>query len=54
MDKTLVQVDKVIGYHHVADEVESKVQDGPGGDVETYIKVEYLNESDINCETQLL
>ena len=32
-------MDKVIGYHHVADEVESKVQDGPGGDVESYIKV---------------
>ena len=40
VDKTLVQVDKVIGYHHVADDVESKVQDGPGGDVDTYIKVD--------------
>ena len=39
MDKALVQVDKVIGYHHVADEVESRIQDGPSGDIEGYIKV---------------
>ena len=39
VDKTLGQLDKVIGYHHVADDVESKVQVGPGGDVESYIKV---------------
>ena len=39
MDKTLGQMDKVIGFHHVADDVEGKVQDGPNGDVEPYIKV---------------
>ena len=42
MDKTLVQLDKVIGYHHVADDVETKVQSGPGGDVESYIKVQVV------------
>ncbi|CAI8016816.1 Exocyst complex component 7 [Geodia barretti] len=39
VDKSLVQLDKVIGYHHVADDVETKIQVGPGGDVESYIKV---------------
>ena len=36
-----MQLDKVIGYHHVADDVETKIQVGPGGDVESYIKVGY-------------
>ena len=39
VDKTLVQLDKVIGYHHVSDDVETQVQDGPSGDVEAYVKV---------------
>jgi exocyst complex protein 7 len=39
VDKSLVQLDKVIGYHHVADDVETKIQVGPGGDVDSYIKV---------------
>ena len=47
MDKTLVQLDKVIGYHHVADDVETKVQNGPSGDVESYIKVPLSQE--IKC-----
>ena len=32
-------MDRLIGFHHVADEVEAKVQEGPSGDVEGYIKV---------------
>ena len=42
VDKTLGQMDKVIGYHHLADDVETKVQDGPCGDVEAYIKVYFI------------
>ena len=39
MEKTLQQLDRVISFHHVADEVEAKVREGPVASIEAYLKL---------------
>lgn len=39
VEKTLQQLDRVIGFHHVADEVEPKVREGPVAGIEAYLKL---------------
>lgn len=39
MDKVLVHLDRVIAFHAVADEVETRIRDGPSGDINTYLEL---------------
>jgi exocyst complex protein 7 len=39
VDQTLNKLEHVIGYHHIADEVEPKLRGGPAGDIEGYLKL---------------
>lgn len=37
VDKSLEWMEEVIGYYHVVEEVEVKIREGPGGDIEHYL-----------------
>ena len=39
MDKTLTQMDRVIGFHAVADEVETRAREGPSGNITGYLEL---------------
>ncbi len=32
-------MERVIGYHHIADDVETKIRNGPTGNIEVYLKL---------------
>ena len=38
VDKSLEWMEKVIGFYHVGEGVEVKIREGPGGEIETYLK----------------
>lgn len=39
VEKTLTWMDRVISFHHVADEVEPRIREGPGSNIEGYLKL---------------
>lgn len=39
VEKTLTMLDRVMGYYHVAEEVETKIREGPSGNIEAYLKL---------------
>ena len=39
VEKTLTTLDRVMGFYHIAEEVETKIREGPSGNIEAYLKL---------------
>lgn len=37
VEKTLSQMERVIGFHNIADEVEARIREGPSGNIDGYL-----------------
>ena len=39
VENSLSELDRIIGFHHMADETEGRIREGPSGSIEAYLKL---------------
>lgn len=39
VENSLVELDRIIGFHHMADDIESRIREGPSGNIDAYLKL---------------
>lgn len=39
VENSLIELDRIIGFHHMADDIEGRIREGPSGNIEGYLKL---------------
>ena len=48
VENSLTELDRVIGFHHMADDIEGRIREGPSGNIDGYLKLLERLESAIS------